>query len=156
MANLVKCRDCEHEISKNAKSCPSCGAPQRKRTHPITMVFGVLIIGSMAIGIFSGAGSSSYSNSNAATVPKPAQSSGLSGANTFCKALKETDFEIVCEPNSSTRSIRLVMHADNSEAQKICNGAVAEFKKYTNSLAGWSINIHTLYSLDTVAATCRF
>jgi hypothetical protein len=93
-------------------------------------------------------------NNLASTATAP--SSGAAGAVTFCQAMRDTDFEIVCEPNSSSRTIRLVMHADNSEARKICSGAVAEFRKYSNALAGWRINIHTLYSGDIAAATCRF
>jgi len=68
MAKLIKCRDCEHEISKKAKSCPNCGAPQKARTSPVTKLLAIIIFGSMGIAIFSGGGgSSSYSGSNSYT-----------------------------------------------------------------------------------------
>ena len=64
MAKLIKCRDCEHEISKKAKSCPNCGAPQKARTSPVTKLLAVIIFGAMAIAIFGGGdGSSSYGGS---------------------------------------------------------------------------------------------
>ena len=44
MAKLKKCKDCSHQISKKAKVCPSCGAPQPKQ-HGI----GTLLV----LGIFS-------------------------------------------------------------------------------------------------------
>ena len=91
MAKLIKCRDCEHEISKRAKSCPNCGAPQKKRTSPVTKLLAVIIFGSMAIAIFSGGiGSSSYSgsttygssSSNASTAKsKPASNKEMFLAN---------------------------------------------------------------------------
>lgn len=68
MAKLIRCRDCNHELSKKAKSCPSCGAPQKKRTSPVTMLLAIIIIGSTGIAIFGGgSGSSSYSSSNSYT-----------------------------------------------------------------------------------------
>lgn len=154
MNNLGTCRDCGYEVSTSAKSCPGCGAPNPARktrsvgTLVLYTVGGVLLL----LLIFSGTGN------RAPSIPTTAGSSGggAVGASTFCQAIKDTDFEIVCQPNTSSRTIRLVMHADNSEAQKICEGAVAEYKKYSNSLAGWSLNIHTLYSGENVAATCHF
>lgn len=47
MAKLIKCTTCGKEISKNAKSCPSCGQPNKK-TSPFTwfvaICFGVWVI----------------------------------------------------------------------------------------------------------------
>ncbi len=31
MSNLTECKDCGHEVSKAAESCPNCGAPQKKK-----------------------------------------------------------------------------------------------------------------------------
>jgi len=41
---LIKCRECNHEISKTAKTCPNCGAQNKKRTSAATKFF-VLIVG---------------------------------------------------------------------------------------------------------------
>lgn len=35
MAGLTKCKDCGHEVSKQAASCPNCGAPIRKQSGNI-------------------------------------------------------------------------------------------------------------------------
>ena len=79
MAKLVKCRDCEHEISKKSKSCPSCGAPQKASTSPVTKLLAIIIFGSMGIAIFSGGGgSSSYSGSNSYTTSSDAASTSNS------------------------------------------------------------------------------
>ncbi len=40
---LIKCKECGHEISQKATSCPKCGAPLPKRTSVVTwIVAGVL------------------------------------------------------------------------------------------------------------------
>lgn len=51
MANLAKCRDCEHEVSKSAKTCPNCGVakPAQQQTSTLT--------GLIAIGLIVWAGS---------------------------------------------------------------------------------------------------
>jgi hypothetical protein len=40
---LVKCRECQHEISKSAKACPSCGA-KRRRTSLFTWLVLILFV----------------------------------------------------------------------------------------------------------------
>jgi hypothetical protein len=49
---LVKCRECQNEISKSAKACPSCGAKPR-RTSLFTWLVLILFIG-WCIGKLSG------------------------------------------------------------------------------------------------------
>ena len=79
MAKLVECKDCGHEISKKAKSCPGCGAPQKARTNPVTKLLAIIIFGSMGIAIFSGeGGSSSYSGSNSQTTSSNTASASTS------------------------------------------------------------------------------
>ena len=48
---MVKCPECNAEISSKAKTCPSCGAPNKPRRGLITyMAWGIL--GVMAIAVF--------------------------------------------------------------------------------------------------------
>lgn len=46
MAKLVKCRDCEHEVSKSAKTCPSCGVakPAQQQTSALTGLISIGLI----------------------------------------------------------------------------------------------------------------
>lgn len=40
---LTKCKECGHEVSNQAKTCPQCGAPMPKRTSLVTwLVAGLL------------------------------------------------------------------------------------------------------------------
>ncbi len=47
---LVKCKECDHEISKNAKSCLNCGAKPKKLSLPL--IFVLFILGVIALGKF--------------------------------------------------------------------------------------------------------
>ena len=40
---LIKCKDCGEQISKNAKSCPKCGASTPKRTSRTTWLIVILL-----------------------------------------------------------------------------------------------------------------
>lgn len=40
---LKKCKECGTQISTTAVACPSCGAKQRKKTHPITWIVGAML-----------------------------------------------------------------------------------------------------------------
>lgn len=55
MARLVSCKDCGHQISKNAASCPNCGA-KVKRTSIVSWLALIFIGIPILIAIFSGAG----------------------------------------------------------------------------------------------------
>ena len=50
---LVKCKDCGTKISRRAKSCPSCGAPNKPEAGIISTGCGCLIL---LIGVFICAG----------------------------------------------------------------------------------------------------
>jgi len=65
---FVKCKTCGKDISKSAKTCPSCGSKQKKLSvlHWIGIVFGVLIV----IGLFNSPDSSNNNGSNTAPAAK--------------------------------------------------------------------------------------
>ena len=50
---LTKCKECEKEISKKAKLCPSCGAPQGSGQYTLVRLTLVLIFGWFIYNIFS-------------------------------------------------------------------------------------------------------
>jgi len=41
---LIRCRECDHEISNKAKSCPNCGAPNNKPTSPVVKFLAYLLL----------------------------------------------------------------------------------------------------------------
>lgn len=69
---LTKCKSCEKEISVDAKTCPHCGAPNKKKMGCISIigiVFGIMFLGLIIIAQFGENGndetdSSNYTNSN--------------------------------------------------------------------------------------------
>jgi len=40
---LQKCRECGHDVSTSAKTCPNCGAPPVKKTSTLTVVLLILV-----------------------------------------------------------------------------------------------------------------
>ena len=54
MAKLIQCKDCGNQISKNAESCPNCGA-KNKRTSIITWLALIFIGIPVLWSVFSGA-----------------------------------------------------------------------------------------------------
>jgi RNA polymerase subunit RPABC4/transcription elongation factor Spt4 len=41
---MVNCRECEHAISQKASTCPSCGAPNKKKTSLFAWFFVVVML----------------------------------------------------------------------------------------------------------------
>ncbi len=44
---LIKCTECGNKISKEAESCPQCGAPRMKKAKP--SILGVILV---LLGLF--------------------------------------------------------------------------------------------------------
>ena len=53
MAKLVKCKDCGHEVSKKAKTCPNCGVkkPAAKGMSKSKAVL-LVVVAIAAVGVF--------------------------------------------------------------------------------------------------------
>lgn len=64
---LVKCKECGHEVSKKAETCPNCGAPVKQK--PTQYGCGTLILLAFIVFIFIGVFSSNDS-SNTQSKPK--------------------------------------------------------------------------------------
>ena len=73
MANLMKCSDCGNAISKKAKACPQCGAPQKKKgmTMPVKVVLVIVALGALGYFIDSGNTPSSTPAAKTAAQAKP-------------------------------------------------------------------------------------
>ncbi len=86
MSKLIQCKDCGHQISKNAASCPNCGA-KPKRTSIITWLALIFIGIPVLMAVFSNSSNDEISTptetestsmsladteSNETTVPEPA------------------------------------------------------------------------------------
>lgn len=55
MAKMIKCKSCSKEIASNAKSCPGCGAKNKKPFYLRGWFIAIVII--VIIGIIGGSGS---------------------------------------------------------------------------------------------------
>lgn len=71
MAKLIQCKDCGNQISKNAKSCPSCGA-KNKQTSIITWLALIFIGIPVLWSVFSGASNDSSTDEITTTITENA------------------------------------------------------------------------------------
>lgn len=89
MSKLINCKDCGNQISKNAKSCPNCGA-KNKRTSIITWLALIFIGIPILWSVFSGASNSDNASANA----EPAEDKTPSPYETMTKFdVSENEFD---------------------------------------------------------------
>ena len=78
MSSLIKCKGCGQEVSPEAKSCPKCGAPIKKKGGILKYIgygIGCIVVLRMIGCMVSGGGHSSSSESSANTTPSSQQAS---------------------------------------------------------------------------------
>ncbi len=51
---LKKCDDCDHEISRRAKNCPNCGAPQGPKQYSLGKLILFLLLGGFLYALIGG------------------------------------------------------------------------------------------------------
>ena len=44
MAKLITCKDCGHQVSKNAKQCPNCGGKIKHNSPILNIIIGIILI----------------------------------------------------------------------------------------------------------------
>lgn len=72
---LIRCRECDQEISSKAKTCPNCGAPNKKPTSVVTkflayflVIFFILLLLSL---LFGNGTQSTFTPRSTSSLPKP-------------------------------------------------------------------------------------
>jgi len=61
--SLIQCQECDHEVSKTAKQCPSCGAKNKQKASWGQIAF--LVVGGMVLFSILSEPSPNYNNSTA-------------------------------------------------------------------------------------------
>ena len=131
---LTLCRDCKQEISKKAKTCPRCGAPQAKQYGWGTVLFFVFL-GMVGYGLSTG----DRSPSDAAITQKPAVYQGtgqcrqfvelskdgaLSHINVWTKPTPEGKGQAVGKIVAGSRAILLETLAEDFKVQSLYDSSV--------------------------------
>jgi hypothetical protein len=112
MSNLIKCKGCGQEVSPEAKACPKCGAPVKKKTGCLMMIvyafvglIALVIIGSIISGGStnksggeSSGGGTSTSSATQTTVPLPQDQ------KVFCDAVTGFISQYNAAPNELKKS----------------------------------------------------
>lgn len=108
MSNLITCKDCGKEISKNAKTCPHCGAKIKKLGLIAKVFIGIigLFVLIMIIGSLAGDDNTTTSPTSApgssVSKPEPAKGPAITKENydKLNKGMTQTDVKaILGEPS---------------------------------------------------------
>jgi len=112
MSSLIKCKGCGQEVSPEAKSCPKCGAPIKKKGGCLKIIgygiIGIVVIGMIGAKLSSGSKSndSSSSESNASVTPSSQQTAIPlpQDQKTFCDAVTSFIAQYNAAPNELKKS----------------------------------------------------
>lgn len=77
---LVKCKECGNEISKKAKSCPQCGAPQKRQTSKLTTLILLIAVLGIMLAVFL-PGAPTYDTSGSKSYKQTSRAISASNAN---------------------------------------------------------------------------
>jgi hypothetical protein len=111
MSKLVKCSGCGQDVSPEAKACPKCGAPVKKKTGCLMMiVYG--FVGLIALGIIGAIISGSGSNSGSGSSSSPPTQSSTpqvtvslpQDEKAFCDAVSDFISQYNAAPNDLKKS----------------------------------------------------
>lgn len=69
---LIKCKECETEVSSKAETCPKCGARVAAKPMGCGTLIGVIFLGGIIISVFSGIFSSGTRNDTTSSPPSVA------------------------------------------------------------------------------------
>lgn len=152
---MTKCRDCGKKISKRAKTCPECGAPNKKRTSATTYFVLLVII----IVTFASINSNSPSSGAAISAPRTHSSISISssdvgkpwtGQNWPFTVSKGT---LACAADAVTFSANGTTYAVNGFASSRGYADIAPIWRDNASIPGTKINIGAV--LDPGLTLCR-
>lgn len=89
MSKLINCKDCGKEVSKNAKTCPNCGAKVKKKNIFLGIVVGIVAM-FIIVAIVSNGGNEQPTTGKPATdTSTPSKSSNVVTKENYDKIEKD-------------------------------------------------------------------
>lgn len=134
---LIRCKDCGHSISKQAKACPNCGAVPRRTSGCTWLVliliicFFVLPVASRALFRSSGGGSESAPEASQPR-PTPKSQPPATPSPSALRYVSQADFSVV---PAAKRAVAAQLNDPESAQFKDVNFAYSE--KTGNVAYGW-------------------
>ena len=93
---LIKCKSCGKEIDKNAKTCPGCGAKNKKPIYKKVWFWIIILIIIIAIGA---GGTSENNNTTTNNSTKYSKNKGVTVTVVDMSAMTEADIDKWAEDN---------------------------------------------------------
>lgn len=131
MAKMIKCKTCSNEIASNAKSCPSCGAKNKKPIYKrgwfIVVAFFVIV------GIINGLGSD---NSNSDTANKQEISQ-----DEKTEAVASTEEKVPTEYKSALKKAKTYSDTQSMSKARLYDQLTSEYgEKFSQEAAQYAID----------------
>lgn len=163
---MIKCRGCGHNTSKQAKTCPQCGHPNKK---PASKPAGCLMLIILVLLIWLVAQQGGEVPGRSAPAPTQAAGAGQAGkdgepdpvgsAYVVCEAMKNTGLTTRCDVRGWGKTVDVRMDTSSGQAREICGGVASQTRSgELTALAtkGWKLRIFSPYSGDEPIAVCNF
>lgn len=158
MANkLIKCKSCGADIAKSAKSCPSCGAKNKKAPIPV-IVLSVLALCLIAAALGGGAGSDPQrigtASPGASPSPTPEQTVfavgdkvSLNNVDVTFVSCEETSGSQFMKPAQGNSFILCEFTIENNSAADIAVSSLLSFDAYVDDFST-SLSLSATVSTD--------
>lgn len=159
---LVKCKACGNQISKNARTCPQCGHPNKKPTSKpagcLALIVLVVLVWSIAQQSENGP-EQATPGTDATTGNEGSKPDPVGEAYVICEVMKNTGLTTRCDVRGGGKTVDVRMDTTGGEARKICSGVANQVRDGVGaglSSKQWKLRIFSPYSGDEPIAVCDF
>ena len=141
MSKMTQCKSCAKEIATSAKSCPGCGAKNKKPIYKRVWFWVIAII--IVIGATGGSGTDDSKKINSGNIESKQEVSQNNSENTTVKNKSENKVEdnIPTEYKSALRKAKLYADTMNMSKAGIYDQLTSEYgEKFTVEAAQYAID----------------
>ena len=141
MSKMTQCKSCAKEIATSAKSCPGCGAKNKKPIYKRVWFWVIAII--IVIGATGGSGTNDSKEINSGNIESEQEVSQNNSENTTAENKSETEVEdnIPTEYKSALRKAKSYADTMNMSKAGIYDQLTSEYgEKFTVEAAQYAID----------------
>lgn len=139
MAKMIQCKSCSKEIASNAKSCPGCGAKNKKPIYkrPWFIVIALLVI----IGAMGGSGSDDSTTTDAGTTESRQEVNQNQKAEENAPIEEKAEEKVPTEYKSALRKAKSYSDAMGMSKAGLYNQLTSEHgEKFSKEAAQYAID----------------
>lgn len=139
MAKLIQCKSCSKEIASSAKSCPNCGAKNKKTIYKRPWF--IIIVFIIIIGAFSGDGDDDSTITDNGTTGAGYEASQSPNTEEGVQAEENVDEDVPTEYKSALKKAKSYSDLMNMSKNGIYDQLTSEYgEKFTAEAAQYAID----------------